>query len=230
MSLAVTLGTAAGWPPSTTAMWRTTEQVVPARSGEPSTTAFGQPMSYVRWLLTSSAPRNVRLTTCALQRTHGSAPAGWPEKTRSPRTITRIARRGLAVAKRRIMARDLRALSILIAAIHTTESPTSEGARTENSEEHRRAVSRKDRPPTPGASRGEHTKRCAPRGTEGQVRSSTVRRPLIHFVCSCEKPTCLRAIVAEPPADAAPPPSLPPGIQRLHRSATQARRRPAIGG
>lgn len=43
MSLAVTLGTAAGWPPSTTAMWRTTEQVVPARSGTPPLTALPPP-------------------------------------------------------------------------------------------------------------------------------------------------------------------------------------------
>jgi len=33
LSLAVTLDTAAGWPPSTTSMWRTAEQVVPAICG-----------------------------------------------------------------------------------------------------------------------------------------------------------------------------------------------------
>ncbi len=173
-------------------------------------------------LLTSSTPRNVRLTTCALQRAQGSAPTGWPARTRSPRTITSSARRGLAVAKRRITAKDLRALSVMIAAIHTTETPTSQGSRTENFEERGRAVSRQNRHRTPGASRGEHTEMCAPRGAEKQVRSSTVRRRLVHFACSCEKPTCQRAIVAVPPA-------LPPGIQRQHRSATKARRRPAIG-
>lgn len=40
MSLAAILGTAAGWPPSTTAMWRTAEQVVPARSVRSASTPW----------------------------------------------------------------------------------------------------------------------------------------------------------------------------------------------
>ena len=122
-----------------------------------------------------------------------------------------------SVARPGVPAKNHRALSILSAAIHTTASPTSEGSRTESSKERRRAVSRKDRHRMPGASRGERTK----------GRSA---RRLIHFGCSCEKPTCLRAILAEPPAGAALPPALPTETQRRHRSETQPRRCPAMGG
>ena len=71
-------------------------------------------------------------------------------------TISRNARRGLAIATQRITAKNHHALSIPVAAIQTTPSRTSEGSRTANSEERRRGFAERPGPCAGSVARRAH--------------------------------------------------------------------------